>query len=428
MPKHASLRRERGFFCPAHWHGMPGAAPHLHSTSRSGRHARQAFTSLPRGSQLHNGLERVVVAAAGAKVACSGDVRATAEDVIHSTEGRARHHGVHAHAHVLERLRVRPCIEIADEDDHVALMGLLRRQLQEVEGRGLAAAAAAGVQRQRAVVVDEEDDLARLPVLQAHPHARPGAVPLVRPILRHVLRAVGEQIPGLSPVGDAERVRPRDRAVGAREPGVAEHPAEAFALLEGHHVKRRVVRGLDQVPGAAAVAAAAAKEAPPKQVVGQHLHLDAVAVAAAPQPPAGLRLHRLAPLALRHDAPRRLVPEAFRGDRAVLGPRGLLIPLLRSLLRLGESARPRASRPRVCVQRRLKFFEGGLRGEPRVHLGGVGLPYALRHRIHDVAVAGLALLHCTALGQLLLGRLSGPPNGRARERVESSLGAHNGID
>mmetsp|Transcript_41243 Transcript_41243/g.118632 ORF Transcript_41243/g.118632 Transcript_41243/m.118632 type:complete len:412 (+) Transcript_41243:519-1754(+) len=275
------------------------------------------------------------------------------------------------------------------------------------------------------MVVDEEEHLIRLVVLQPHPHSRASTIPLVRAVLCDVRRALAQQSPVRLVVGNAEGVRPGERLVLAHQARIAEHPADALALLERHDVEPGVAAALDEVARAAAVASTAAEQVPPEEVVRQHLDLHALPVAATVQSPTRHRLRRAAPLALSHHAPRRLPTEAERGaalrrDRPVIarGSRQALV-LLQGVLRVqGQATRPGAIRPRILVQDGLELLEARALLDAGVR-PGPELLQPLRHGPHNVAVAWLAWLGLAAVQRLLghlrlrhrLGRVHAPPSG-----------------
>mmetsp|Transcript_72832 Transcript_72832/g.200987 ORF Transcript_72832/g.200987 Transcript_72832/m.200987 type:complete len:263 (-) Transcript_72832:365-1153(-) len=137
-------------------------------------------------------------------------------------------------------LRATVCIEVAHEDDRVALVGLLGDDTQQVGSRGRAARRAARVQGQGAVVVHEKDDLLGLDVLEPRPHGVARAVlgwPLVR---SNLLDAATQLLPARVPPSDADV----HGCTSIHVPGLvlmlqATHPKHmprVVALLESHEV------------------------------------------------------------------------------------------------------------------------------------------------------------------------------------------------
>mmetsp|Transcript_66994 Transcript_66994/g.193580 ORF Transcript_66994/g.193580 Transcript_66994/m.193580 type:complete len:239 (-) Transcript_66994:586-1302(-) len=212
---------------------------------------------------------------------------------------------------------VRTSVEVTDKDDCVGLIRLLGDQLQDVVCGGFTAAAAAGAHWQRAMVIDKHHRLVGLALAQTCPHGRSGAVPLVRPVLAHIRHAIADKLPCLLPVCDTKRMGARQAAELGCQPGVAEHPGDALALLETHDV---VGNGLgvarNKVPGGASIAVPTPEEVPPEEVVRQDFELEAGgAAAAAPDSPARPRFLHAAPVALPNYAVRGLPAEPHAGVR-----------------------------------------------------------------------------------------------------------------
>mmetsp|Transcript_22602 Transcript_22602/g.73133 ORF Transcript_22602/g.73133 Transcript_22602/m.73133 type:complete len:278 (-) Transcript_22602:842-1675(-) len=161
-----------------------------------------------------------------------------AVDVINATHGRPGVHVIQSLVELLDPGRGALGVEVAHEDDAVALVGVLGDDPHDVMCRGGAGAAAVFAHGQGAVVVDEEHDLARLEVLQADPHCGPLAVPLVPAVLADILGVVGNLLPSGLPVGHAHGMRPGHSLKLAVQTRVAENPVDVLALLEAHEVER----------------------------------------------------------------------------------------------------------------------------------------------------------------------------------------------
>mmetsp|Transcript_67757 Transcript_67757/g.146107 ORF Transcript_67757/g.146107 Transcript_67757/m.146107 type:complete len:426 (+) Transcript_67757:587-1864(+) len=227
-------------------------------------------------ARRHDGLDGVVVAAPLAQVprADDGAAGGVAEDVVHAAEGGPAVDVHEARPEALDGEGGRVGVEVADQDDEVARLALGVHEVEEVVGRPLSAALAAGVHRERAVVVDEEEGLAGPLAFEPHPLRAALPVELRAHVLRHVLQPVVEQLPVLLVVRHADRVLPPQRRVVFQEAHRLEHLLQVLALLEAHDVERDLVAGVpDEPPGAVAGAALLAEEVPPEEVVGEDLDL-----------------------------------------------------------------------------------------------------------------------------------------------------------
>merc|ERR1719401_2224904 len=107
------------------------------------------------------------------------------------------------------------------------------------------------------MVHEEHSCVARRLAPEARPLHTTGAPPLLRPILGDLCPAVTQQRPGLLPVSNGDRVVADDRAVTARQSGIAQHALRALALLEAHEVVGLAPpASRDELAGAAAVSVA----------------------------------------------------------------------------------------------------------------------------------------------------------------------------
>mmetsp|Transcript_116826 Transcript_116826/g.337539 ORF Transcript_116826/g.337539 Transcript_116826/m.337539 type:complete len:325 (+) Transcript_116826:404-1378(+) len=231
----------------------------------------------------------------------------------------------------LLRRRVAVSIHVADEHSEVPGLGIFAGIAEQLGGRRCATAHPAGVDRQRPMMVHEEDHLARRLVAEPHPlHGAP-AVVLLGPILRDISQPLADQRPRLLGVGDGQRARALQPDVGGRELGVGEHARDAVTLLEAHDVEG--APGRDEPPGAAVVAGPCAEEVPPEEVVRQHGDGHIASTGAQQTPVRGRLVCRAPAFAANHlcrRAPRGFVlerrrwswPHAARDAHA--GPRGVL--------------------------------------------------------------------------------------------------------
>eukprot|EP00420_Gonyaulax_spinifera_P004309 CAMPEP_0197933174 /NCGR_PEP_ID=MMETSP1439-20131203/109740_1 /TAXON_ID=66791 /ORGANISM="Gonyaulax spinifera, Strain CCMP409" /LENGTH=163 /DNA_ID=CAMNT_0043555989 /DNA_START=104 /DNA_END=592 /DNA_ORIENTATION=+ len=102
-------------------------------------------------------------------------------------------------------------VEVADKDDGITKLGVLRDDVQEIQGRGWPTADAASVCRQGAVVVHEEHRLASLPVQEASPQgdafAKVHGALLIDP---HETLAPAQELPARIPEGNDSTNRATD--------------------------------------------------------------------------------------------------------------------------------------------------------------------------------------------------------------------------
>mmetsp|Transcript_82674 Transcript_82674/g.229408 ORF Transcript_82674/g.229408 Transcript_82674/m.229408 type:complete len:427 (-) Transcript_82674:1267-2547(-) len=244
--------------------------------SRGRRWRRGALHRSSAGAaDLHDHLQGIMVTATVAKVriADHGGRRKVAEDVVDATvhdpvEEMLEPLPQHAH-----RRRGRGCVEVAGQDHSIARLSVARDQLQEVVGRGRPAARAARVDRCRAVVVHEEQHLARLGVPQTEPLRSPHTKVLVLAVLRDVGLPRGEKRPRLLEEGHANCPLAPEGVVPVCNAGLVQHVLRIFALLEAHDVEGGGHGALDEPEGLAPQALSHVDQVPPVEVVRQHLDL-----------------------------------------------------------------------------------------------------------------------------------------------------------
>mmetsp|Transcript_62764 Transcript_62764/g.196595 ORF Transcript_62764/g.196595 Transcript_62764/m.196595 type:complete len:399 (-) Transcript_62764:53-1249(-) len=255
----------------------------LNVAAATSKHQREAHWISHHGllahlPELQRDAEGIVVAAGAAQVPLVGHAGAAQvrEDVVDAAKPPTRVDARQLALHRLHRHRARAGIEVAHEDDGVTRSGLARHQLQQVVSRGVAAAEAAAAQGQRAVMHQEEHNLAGLPVLQAEPDRQALAVvvALASAILCHELLAMRQLLPGRLAVGraDCDAVLSAAALVGkvcVAQAAVAKQAPGVLALLEPDEVVGPAAGHEVALP--AALAALLHVDLPPLQVVGQDL-------------------------------------------------------------------------------------------------------------------------------------------------------------
>mmetsp|Transcript_22601 Transcript_22601/g.73125 ORF Transcript_22601/g.73125 Transcript_22601/m.73125 type:complete len:275 (-) Transcript_22601:657-1481(-) len=161
-----------------------------------------------------------------------------AVDVINATHGRPGVHVIQSLVELLDPGRGALGVEVAHEDDAVALVGVLGDDPHDVMCRGGAGAAAVFAHGQGAVVVDEEH-LRPVRLLQAHPLGAAFAVVLLIRILPDVLPPAGKVGEPVLAVHQRDGVAPIQRLPVTLQTlglGICEHTGAVVALLESHEI------------------------------------------------------------------------------------------------------------------------------------------------------------------------------------------------
>jgi len=215
----------------------------------------------------------MVVAAAAAQVLSAADRRPVhiAEDVVNSAESYAVVDLEHVRPQALDRARCSVRIEVSNQDEDITRLSVRGHDLHQVVRRGLPPASTARVHRQRSMVVHEEENGVRLPVLQPHPLGAAAAVVLRAHVVRHLNRPSRQQGPSACPERHADALSAVDEGrVSALQPWGAENLVRILALLQADDIIGLwFSRAFDEL--SRTLAATNLEQVPPKEVVGQDL-------------------------------------------------------------------------------------------------------------------------------------------------------------
>mmetsp|Transcript_24895 Transcript_24895/g.57865 ORF Transcript_24895/g.57865 Transcript_24895/m.57865 type:complete len:356 (+) Transcript_24895:325-1392(+) len=277
----------------------------------------------PQTSALHfvrlwpkgeNGADCVVVAPPRAQIGRAGDacLAKVAEDVVNASKLGAGEYPVEPTANLDNGVRCRNRVEVANHEHGFVMLGAVLDELQQVVRCRRAFPLPTRAQRQRAMMVHEENRLIRLDILQADPHtcALAEVLPGLLLVVRYDTLALLEHFPeGFAP-SDADVLVRVPRLKLLVHASVKEHVVRLLAFLETHEVVGHILcRLLDQLPGTASSSAHLVKELPPEEVEREHPHLGPLALCCSVVPDVGQWL--FVGMALLTNALRQADPLAF---------------------------------------------------------------------------------------------------------------------